>query len=152
LEVAREKELMGIPVSSRVCGNDSQGEIWAIEAERRFRRLLADVMKRSGLSRAAIAKEISQILGRPVRKQTFDDFVRSRKKGCPFRFPAAWVPALCQVIKNDELQRHLLSDRLLELLSIGESIADSALPLKRAYEAVTKLAKQKRQSAGRSKR
>ena len=141
---------MDVPVSTRPCRN-AEGP-WGVRAELAFRRLLADVMKRSGMSRVVIAQEMTRLLGRTVTKQTLDDFVRSRKKGRVSRFPAAWVSTLCQVVQNDELQRHLLSERLLEFLSTGESIADSTVPLKRAYEAVVRLTKQGRQRAKRSKR
>jgi hypothetical protein len=105
------------------------------------------------MSRVRIAEEMSRILGREIKKGALDDFIRSRKKkGRPFRFPAAWVPALCRVIKNDELQRHLLDERLREFLSIGESIADSPVPLKRAYEAVARLTGEKQPRPRRTKR
>jgi len=102
-------------------------------------------MKRSGKSRAEIASEMSAILGYPadhaMGKGLLDDCVRSRKKGRMIRFPAAYIPALCQVVGNDELQRHLLSERLLDLLAIGENVTDAAASLKRAQEAVAQLTK-----------
>jgi len=143
---------MDVPVSTQPCRNGLEGQLWGVKAELEFRRLLADVMKRSGMSRAAIAQEMSRLLGRTVTKQTLDDFVRSRRIGRASRFPAAWVPTLCQVIRSDELQRHLLSEELLEWLSIGESIAHSPAPLKRAYEGVLRLVRLGRRRAGRSKR
>jgi hypothetical protein len=65
------------------------------------------------------------------------------------RFPAAYVPALCQVVGNDDLQRHLLSERLLDLLAIGESVTEAAGSLKRAQEAVARIIEQARQKAKR---
>ena len=113
-------------------------------------------MKASGKNRAQIASEMSQHLGcpadRPIAKNMLDDCVRSRKKGRMVRFPAAWIPALCQVIGSDRLQRHLLSERLLDLLAIGETMTEAAASLKRAHEAVAAILEQGRQKAKRAKR
>jgi hypothetical protein len=116
---------------------------FGILAELRFQRLLADVMKRSGKNRSQIADEMSRILGRPVGKNVLDDCVRSRKKGRMVRFPAAWIPAICEATQNDELQRHLLSERLLDFLAIGERVNGAARSLKQAQEAVAKIAERK---------
>ncbi|GEM_PF-966660 len=147
---------MSVPIEHAVSEDAPLKKIWGITAELRFQRLLADVMKRSGKTRAQIAAQLSQVLGcspeRPIRKQMLDDCVRSRKKGRAVRFPAAWIPGLCHILGSDELQRHLLSDRLRELLLVGENVTEAASSLKRAQQAVAKIVEQERQKAKAAKR
>ena len=154
---AMNNDTQDVPVKQPLSGNGKTNiTLWALKAERDFRRLLANVMKRSGKSRAEIASEMSRVLNcpsdRPIRADFLDDCVRSRKKGRPFRFPAAWVPALCEVTGSDELQRHLLSQELLEWLLIGERVARAEADLKAAHEATERIIEQARRKANRSKR
>lgn len=113
-------------------------------------------MKRSGKGRTQIAREMSQILGcpvdRPIAKNMLDDCVRSRKTGRMVRFPAAWIPAISQVTGSDSLQRSLLSERLLDLLAVGEDVKEAESRLKRAQEAVARIATAERQKAKSVKR
>jgi hypothetical protein len=37
-----------------------------------------------------------------------------------YRFPAAWIDPLCEILGDDSLQRHLLSEKLRVFLRIGE--------------------------------
>ena len=134
---------MGVPTNHTVSG-DGLPEKTALgtRAEMIFRALLADTMKQSGKSRAQIADELTQILGGRIAKNVLDDCVRSRRRGRKVRFPAAWIPALCEVTGSDEPQRHLLSGRLRHLLVIGENVTDAARSLACAQEAVAQLTKQ----------
>lgn len=137
---------MSVPTKDKASGDGVPDKrVWGVKAELRFRRLLAEVMTRSGKNRANIAREMSQALGLPadrtIPKNMLDDCVRSRKKGRMVRFPAAWIPALCQATGSDQLQRHLLSDRLLKLVAIGESVAQAAAALERAREVVEQITK-----------
>lgn len=120
---------MRVPTNHGISGNGSNRVIWRSKAEKSFQCLLAEVMERSGKGRTQIAAEMSAFLGcppdHPIRKQTLDDYVRSRKMGRPVRFPAAWIPALCYVTGSDTPQRHLLDDRLLRAIQIGEGILES---------------------------
>lgn len=150
-------DTQGVPTVQPVSGNGKTGRnLWALRAEREFRRLLADVMKQSGKSRAQIASEMSRVLGcppeRPVRKDFLDDCVRSRKQGRPVRFPAPWIPAICEVTGNDALQRHLLSQQLLDCLLIREKIAHAEALLREAHEATVKIIEQARPKAKGSRR
>ena len=150
-------DTQGVPTIQPVSGNGKPGRnLWAVKAEREFTRLLADVMKRSGKSRAQIASEMSRVLNcppeRPVRKDFLDDCVRSRKQGRPVRFPAPWIPALCEVTGNHELQRRLQSQQELEYVLIGERVYHAAASLKEAYEATARIIEQARHKAKRSKR
>jgi hypothetical protein len=127
-------------------------KVWAPLAESRVRRLLADTMKRSGKGYEQIAREMSEALGlssdRPIDKGVLADCVRCRRKGRRVRFLAAWVPAFCEVTGSDELQRHLLSERLRGLLAAGESVEKGSDSLKRAVALVERLA----EGTARSKR
>jgi len=148
---------MSVPTKDRPSGDGvPQKNLWGLKAELTFRRLLADIMKCSRKPRAQIARELSEILGRPadrpVGKNLLDDCVRSRKQGRMIRFPAAWIPALCQVTGSDRLQRHLLSERLLGFLTIGEDVTEAAESLKRAQEAVAKMVEQGRGRKAEKKR
>jgi hypothetical protein len=150
-------DTQGVPTIRPVSGNGERGRnLWALRAEREFRRLLADVMKRSGKSRAQIASEMSRVLNcpaeRPVRKDFLDDCVRSRKQGRPVRFPAPWIPAICEVTGSDVLQRHLLSQQLLDWLLIGERVVHAEASLKEAHEATARIIAQARLKAKRVKR
>jgi hypothetical protein len=108
-------------------------------------------MKNSGKNRVLIAREMTEILGlspdRAIKKGLLDDCVRRRKKGRMVRFPAAWVPALCQVTQNDELQRQLLTDRLRDLLAVGESVTGAVSRLAEAQGALARIMRQSRQKA-----
>ena len=120
---------MSVPTNHGISGDGSNRVIWRSKTEKSFQRLLAEVMERSGKGRAQIAAEMSVYLDcppdQPIRKQTLDDYVRSRKKGRPVRFPAPWIPALCYVTGSDTLQRRLLDKRLLKAMQIGEGILES---------------------------
>jgi hypothetical protein len=123
----KENQRMSVPTKDKLSGDTlPQKRLWGIRTELILRRLLADVMKGSGKNRSQIADEMSRILGcpadRPIAKNVLDDSVRSRKKGRMVRFPAAWIPALCQVTGNDELQRWLAGPRLRELIELGEQV------------------------------
>ncbi|MGC9995273.1 MAG: hypothetical protein ABSE79_08110 [Terriglobia bacterium] len=129
-----------VPIKDKLRGDEVPAKrLWGIRAELVFRRLLAEAMKSSGKNRAQIARELSGILGRCVTKNMLDDCVRSRKKGRMVRFPAAWIPALCQVTGSDEPQRHLLTERLRTLLAVGEKVSASADLLASAQEAVAQI-------------
>lgn len=85
-----------------------------------MRKLLTELLKQSSKSRAQIAEEISVHAGQRISKRMLDDWTAESKK--PARFPACLVQVFCEVTGNDQLQRHLLSERMRRLLSVGESV------------------------------
>lgn len=89
-------------------------------ADAALRRLLTDLLKQSSKSRAQVAEEISVHAGQRISKRMLDDWMAESKK--PARFPACLVQAFCEVTGNDQLQRYLLSERMRQLLSVGESV------------------------------
>ena len=83
-----------------------------------FRALLADIIKDH---RESVASELRVRLGRPVTKAMLDEYTRNPSTGREMRFPAVWVPAICQITGDDRLQRLLLGERLAEILEVGNS-------------------------------
>jgi hypothetical protein len=86
-----------------------------------FADMLRDCGKSRNWSRDQIAKALSERLGRYVSKGMINDFAASSHTGA--RFPAAWVPAFCEVTGSDRLQRMLLSEELRTCLELGEKAA-----------------------------
>jgi len=83
---------MSVPTKDRLSGDGHpEKRVWGIRAELGFRRLVAETMERSRKNREQIAREMGQILGRPISKGMLDECVRSRKTGRMVRFPAACV-------------------------------------------------------------
>jgi len=71
------------------------------------------------MGRTEIAEELTLHVGQPTSKRMLDDWTAESKKRA--RLPACYVEALCEITNDDRLQRHLLSERLRELLRLGES-------------------------------
>lgn len=84
-----------------------------------LRNLVTRIIKDSGMSRTEIAEELSLRVGQPISKRMLDDWTAESKKRA--RLPACYVQALCEITNDSRLQRHLLSERLRELLCLGES-------------------------------
>lgn len=120
----------------------------ATDPDNEFRLLLATVLKTRGKDRTQIACELTEILGRPVRdrqgeiikrpitKAMLDEFTRNIQHGHESHLPAVWVPALCQVINDDELARYVLPEHLAAALEIGEAVLRSRPTLERALKAL----------------
>lgn len=85
-----------------------------------IRDLLKRTIRRSRKSPDQIAEELTIRLGRGVSKHMVDNW-RSKSKSA-WRLPADAVPALCEILTDDSLQRHLLSERLREDLKLGEHL------------------------------
>ena len=107
-----------------------------------LRSLITRIIKESGKSRTDIAEKLSVHVGQPISQPMLDDWTAESKKRA--RFPACFVQAFSEVTEDDQLQRHLLSERLLDLLAIGESVAEAAGSLKRAQDAVASIVEQGR--------
>lgn len=119
-----------------------------------LRKLLKDLVrewgKNSGESRANLADQMKARTGRKIlSKRTIDDWISPCKRA---RFPAAYVEPFCEVINDDTLRRHVMGQRLRELLAIGEAVTEAAGSLKRAHEAVLRIMEQARQRNGKKKR
>ena len=100
---------------------NSEAKIGRLEnPDSAMRELLTRLVRQSSKSRTQIAEEISVHVGQRISKRMLDDWTAESKK--PARFPACFVQAFCEVTQSDQLQKHLLSERLRKLLSVGESV------------------------------
>lgn len=108
---------MTLPIIQR-----SDGTV-ACEVE--VRRILREAMKGSGKQRHEIAREMAEVLGRTLTASILADFSRNATKKRQVRFPAAWVPALCEVTGDDSLQRYLMGERLKQRCKVGEDVLNS---------------------------
>jgi hypothetical protein len=106
------------------------------EAEREFRKLLADIIKKSGKPRAKIAEDMRAALGGEITKDKLNEFVRSPRPGRVMRFPAAWARAFCDAVGSDELARFLLSESDRRAVRIAEHSIAAEDHLRRALELV----------------
>jgi hypothetical protein len=75
-------------------------------------------MAKCGKRRPQIATELSVRVGRSVTVSILNDWTKTTKTSA--RFPAAYVRVFCEIIGNDELQRVLLSPRLLDMIEVAE--------------------------------
>lgn len=95
------------------------------EPAKEVRTLVNTALDRSGLSRAEVADELTKQVGERVTEAMLNDWSSQSKRR--LRFPAAFIPALCQITGTDELARFLLIPRLRRLLSLGEAEVDKLL-------------------------
>ena len=61
---------------------------------------------------------MSRLSGLHISERMLNDWTSECHKSA--RFPAFLIEPFCQAIGNDELQRHLVSERLRELIDLGE--------------------------------
>ena len=74
-----------------------------------FKELLTYLIRRSHKTRKDIAKEMSTLTAMRISKRMIDDWTCPSK---PARFPAFLVAIFSEVIADESLQRHLMSERL----------------------------------------
>jgi hypothetical protein len=87
--------------------------------EQAIRRLAAEVMRGSRLSREQIAAQMSTLLGLRISVHMLNDYTAASHRGA--RFPAAWVPVFCQVTGDHRLPRLLLGASDRQRLELAES-------------------------------
>jgi hypothetical protein len=88
-----------------------------VESDQKLRQCLAEAMHSSPKNREQIAEELSARVGRRVTVHMLDDFSAPSKDN---RFPAAWVPAFCEITSDDAAQRFLMGPNLRTLVELGE--------------------------------
>lgn len=115
-----------------------------------LRRLLTQAIRSCPLSRVQICEALTHRLGVKVKPFMLDSYTAESKK--PARFPAAWVPALCEVTGNNELQRRLLSTGDREFLDLGERTAEWAWALQRVRRELAKLEGQRQKRSRKTRR
>jgi hypothetical protein len=102
-----------------------------------LRQLLSQAIRSCPLSRVQICEALTRRLGVKVKPFMLDSYTAESKK--PARFPAAWVPALCEVTGNNELQRRLLSAGDRQFLDLGERTAEWAWALRKVRAELARL-------------
>jgi len=75
-------------------------------------------MQLSRLGREQIADELTKHVGRKISLSTIDAWTADTKQ---HHLPADCVPALCEILQDDAIQRQLLSAKLRRALELGES-------------------------------
>jgi len=115
-----------------------------------LRQLLSQAIRSCPLSRVQICEALTRRLGVKVKPFMLDSYTAESKK--PARFPAAWVPALCEVTGNNELQRCLLSAGDRQFLDLGERTAEWALALRKVRQELAKLDRQGQKRSRKTRR
>lgn len=83
-----------------------------------LRSLLSRLIKQSGIKRCQISDEMGRLCGLHISERMLNDWTSECHRSA--RFPAFLIEPFCQAIGNDELQRRLVSERLRELIDLGE--------------------------------
>lgn len=110
-----------------------------VPVEDEVRRILREAMKRSGKRRDEIARQMTEALRRLVTGSMLADFTRNGTKKRQVRFPAGWVCAFCEVVGDDALQRHLMGERLRQLLELGERVSNLGSVLGKMQDELARL-------------
>lgn len=69
-------------------------------------KVLHNICKRK--NREQVCRELTARLGRPISVAMLNDFTRPSKRGA--RFPAAWIPAFCEVTEDESLLHLIAGD------------------------------------------
>ena len=73
----------------------------SFDLDHQIRILITDAIKRSPKKRQQIAEEMTNLLGRSVTAQMLMDYTAESRK--QYHFPAAWIPAFCEVTADFRL-------------------------------------------------
>lgn len=82
------------------------------------RKLLSKLIRQCSKKRRQIAEELSNLTGLHITERMLDDWTSECHRSA--RFPAFLAEPFCRVIGNDELHRYLVSERLREVIELGE--------------------------------
>lgn len=88
------------------------------ESDLLLRQLLSKCIDSSGKGRAQIARELSEVVGREFNVSQINDYTATTKTAA--RFPAAYIPAFCEVTGSDALLRFLFTPKIRSLVELGE--------------------------------
>ena len=96
--------------------------------------LLRKSLKRAMLSRdvneETLAAELTKRLGRPVTAALVNAWKAETKHR--WHLPVNLVPVICEILRDDRIQRLLLSDKLRDAVKLGESAPQVASLLRNA--------------------
>jgi len=135
------------------------------DADYEFRLELAASIKRYekryGKNRQDIAVELTDRLGRlpsdqrpkrPITESMLNEFTRSIQMGRESHLPAAWLAALCDVLRDDALARLVLPEHLRSALVMGEAVRQCPDRLEQALAELRKYSpKPKKEGKGRAR-
>lgn len=108
--------------------------------------LLRDSLRRAvrncRLSPEEIADDLTRRMQRPVKEGLVYAWIAATKHR--WHLPADAVPHLCEILGDDTIQRLLLSHKLKDALSLGESVQRVVSLLRSALPETQRRAKRKR--------
>ncbi len=96
-----------------------------------FRQALGEALK--GHKREDLAAHL-QAGGIPISVSDLNEFTRSPNDGRGKRFPACWLPALCDVLGEFKLREFALSEEQRLCLLIGTALASNGWLRKKLLE------------------
>ena len=102
-----------------------------------LRKTIREAIRSYSHSRHQLCDLLSDRVGRTITISMLENWIDESK--WKWHLPADCVPALCDILKTDTLQRQLLSDRLRSLLAVGERVVESAASLQSAQEQIARL-------------
>ena len=92
----------------------------ADEVDILLRQSLKCAMLSGHINEEKLAEELSRRLGRTVKPALVSAWKAETKHR--WRLPADLVPIICEILKDDSIQRLLLSEKLKQSLDLGESV------------------------------
>jgi hypothetical protein len=107
-----------------------------------LRAALKSAVAVSQLSREQIADALGARLGRAVSPATVDTWIAVTKSA--HHLPADAVPVLCEILKDDTLQRQLLSPEMRKWLELGEYLCKEESRLQNALAHLQCITQEKR--------
>ena len=72
-----------------------------------------------GMNAQEVADELTRRSGRTIKPCLVNAWIAKLRQS--WRLPAELVPAVCEILNDDSIQRLLLSDKLRQALEFGES-------------------------------
>lgn len=86
-----------------------------------------------------MAVEISALTGERITERMVNDWLAPSK--AKVRFPASFVPALCEVLGDTRIARLMLPEGLKAALAAGENLTESLALLRQALAYAERLTK-----------
>lgn len=96
----------------------------SLDCDQQLRAVITEAIRRSPKSREQLAEEMSFLVGRNVTARMLYDFTSDSQVN--HRFPAAWLPALAEVVGDDAPIEVILSKRALlrDLIALGRAVIE----------------------------
>jgi hypothetical protein len=88
-----------------------------------LRELLRILLRHPTKKRETIAEEVTGLVKEPISLAMLDNWAAASKHG-RHRLPAAFVPALCEVLGNDDLKRWMNCPKFTERRELRQRIIE----------------------------